>query len=866
MTDTATDPEDLFDSAIELHQAGRLAEAQALYHEILALDPEHPGALYLLGGIAYQHGEYEQARTLVERALVEAPDDPDALHLLASIALRQRDAERGLEFAERALALHPAYAQAHHTRAELLRALGRGDEAVAGWRRALELDPQLAEAHCQLGLLLGQQGRTAEAIACHRQALALQPRLVAAQHGLGEILHAQGDHAGAIECFRKALAVAPDHVPTHGMLGNALRAIGDFENAAACYRRVIALQRGQALAHNCLGLALRALGRAEEAATSYRNAVAAQPDYAEALSNLGVVLHELGRLDEAVECYRRAAALRPDAAEIHANLANALLPLGAADEAIARYRRALELKPDLPQLHNYLGRALKQQQHHAEAADCFRRAIALQPDYAEAYSNLGNAQLRQGQVDAAITSYRQALALQPDFAEVQANLGIALKDCGRLDEAIDCFRRAIALKPDYIDGYTNYLVAIQYSPDYTPEQLCADHRAFGEQVEGPWRSRWPRYDGRRDPARAPRVGFVSGDFREHPVGFFLESALMYVDRRVLDIVLYPTVAWTDALTQRLRDLGWPWRPLAGLDDEQAMRHIADDGIDILVDLSGHTADHRLTLFARKPAPIQVGWLGYWATTGLQAMDYILYDPYSVPPHEAHHFVEEPWHLPETHLCFTPPREAFEPGPLPARANGHVTFGCFNNLTKMTDAVVAVWAQLLQRVPGSRLLLKSRPLADAGTRAAVERRFAAHGIDAGRLLLEPHSSRADYLLTYNRVDIALDPFPFTGATTSVEGLWMGVPLVTLRGDRLVGHQGEAILHNLDLPDWIGADPADYVARAARHAADLSHLATLRTGLRERLLASPLCDGPRFARNLEAAFTGMWRRFCATDQTQ
>lgn len=860
MLDSTPDPDDLLDIAIEHHQAGRLPEAEALYRQILTLDPEHPGALYLLGGIAYHNGDYAQALALVQRALAEEPDDPDALHLLACIALRLQKTELGLESVERALALHPAYPQAHQTRADLLLALGRNDEAIAAYRQALQMDPQLAEAHCNLGLLLGQQGNAVEAIACYRQALALQPGLTRALYSLGELLAAQGDQAGAIASYRQVIALAPDYAPAHGMLGNALRATGDFEGAVASYRRVLELEPDHALAHNFLGVALRALGRNEEAAASYRNAVAARPDYVEALSNLGVALHDLGQLDEAADCYRRALAQRADIAEIHGNLANTLLQQGAVDDAIAAYRRALELKPERAELHNFLGRALRQQERLDEAIACYERAIALQPDYAEAYSNLGNAQAKSARIGEAIASYRQALALQPDFAEVHSNLGIALKDSGQLEEAIACFRKAVALKPEYLDGYTNYLVAVQYSPDYTPAQLCADHRAFGDQFEGPWRATWPRYAHRRDAARRPRVGFVSGDFREHPVGFFLESALTHIDRQAVDIVLYPTVPWTDALTQRLRELGFAWQPLFGLTDDQAMQRIADDGIDILVDLSGHTADHRLQLFARKPAPVQVAWLGYWATTGLRAMDYILCDPYAIPPHEADQFVEQPWYLPETRLCFTPPREPLEPVPPPALTSGRVTFGCFNNLTKVTDSVVAAWARILRSVPGSRLLLKARQLGDAGTRAGIAQRFAAHGIGAAQLLMEGGSSRADYLLTYNRVDIALDPFPFAGATTTVEGLWMGVPLITLRGDRMVSHQGEGILHNLDMADWIAADAADYVALAVAHAGDLPRLAALRAGLRDRLLASPLCDGPRFARNLEAAFAGMWRRFC------
>jgi predicted O-linked N-acetylglucosamine transferase (SPINDLY family) len=308
-------------------------------------------------------------------------------------------------------------------------------------------------------------------------------------------------------------------------------------------------------------------------------------------------------------------------------------------------------------------------------------------------------------------------------------------------------------------------------------------------------------------------------------------------------------------------MGFAWKSLVGLSDDRAAHRVREDAIDILVDLSGHTAHNRLRLFARKPAPVQVTWLGYPATTGLQAMDYILCDRYVAPANESDHFVEKPWYLPNTYLCLTPPQDEIAVGALPALTKGRVTFGCFNNLTKMNDAVVALWAQVLHAVPGSRLFLKTNQLNDPSLQRATLSRFADRGIAADRLTLEGASSHADYLATYNRVDIALDPFPFTGGTTSVEGLWMGVPVITKRGDRFIAHQGESILHNVGLPDWIAADNEAYVAIAVARAADLSGLATLRAKLRSRLLASPLCDAPLFARNLEAAFRGMWQAYCS-----
>jgi protein O-GlcNAc transferase len=281
----------------------------------------------------------------------------------------------------------------------------------------------------------------------------------------------------------------------------------------------------------------------------------------------------------------------------------------------------------------------------------------------------------------------------------------------------------------------------------------------------------------------------------------------------------------------------------------------------LIDLSGHTGHNRLPLFARKPAPLQIGWLGYWATTALHAMNYVICDPYCISADDKAFFVEQLWALPDTRLCFTPPPQPVAINRLPALTAGHITLGCFNNLAKLNDTVIALWARALQRLGNARLLLKARQLHEPSIRAATAARFAAHGIGAEQLLLEGPSPRAEYFSAYNRIDIALDPFPFTGATTSIESLWMGVPFVTLRGDRMLARQGESILQNVAMPDWIAADADDYIEKLAVFAADLPALVDLRINLRARLLASPLCDAPRFAHNLELALREMWRQYCS-----
>jgi predicted O-linked N-acetylglucosamine transferase (SPINDLY family) len=357
---------------------------------------------------------------------------------------------------------------------------------------------------------------------------------------------------------------------------------------------------------------------------------------------------------------------------------------------------------------------------------------------------------------------------------------------------------------------------------------------------------------------------VSGDLYDHPVGFFFESVLAALRARTparLELTVYANGLNDDATTRRIRAAAHAWRVVAGLSDEHLVQVIRDDGIDVLVDLSGHTGRNRLPAFAWKPAPVQATWLGYFATTGVAAIDYLIADPWAVPEGADDEFTESVWRLPETRMCFTPPADAPDVADLPARAGNPLTFGCFSHLTKVNDDVLALWARVLVAVPGSRLFLKAPQLAADTVHDALLARFQAHGIGAERLILEGPSRRADYLAAYEDVDLMLDTFPYPGGTTTAEALWMGVPVLTLAGDTFLSRQGRSLLTNAGLPEWVANDADDFVARAVARAADLDGLADLRRGLRQRLQASPLFDAPRFAAHFEAALRGMWQAWCA-----
>ncbi len=542
-------------------------------------------------------------------------------------------------------------------------------------------------------------------------------------------------------------------------------------------------------------------------------------------------------------------------------MASDLDPNKNIDETIAIYRMLVAQNPDSASLHLYLGRALMERNLQSEAVAMLRRAVMLDSTSAEAYGRLGFLLTKQYKLSDGMAALQRAVALMPKNPQLSLYLAEAFHKAGRLNDALHYFRQSVALNPNNIDTLTALLGVQLYSPDYSREQMFADRATLGKRLEASWRAKWPKPSKSVDRQKRLRVGFVSGDLGNHPVGYFLEGALRELrNLGEIDLIVYARDDVKGPITDRIRAAAHAWVPVFALSDDAFEKCIENDRTDILVDLSGHTSLNRLSVFARKPAPIQVTWLGDCATTGLSAIDYILCDPYGIRDDEEKFYVETPWFLPQTRLCFTPPSETILTASLPALSVGYVTFGCFNNIIKMTDAVIAVWARILNRVRSARLMLKSLSFNDPGVRSNVLARFAVHGIAPDRLVLTLAKSREEYLADYNQIDIALDPFPFTGGTTTIDGLWMGVPALTKRGDTMASRQGEGIMHNIGLGDWIAVDENHYVELAVQHAQDLSNLAKQRSELRALLQASPLCDAKLFAKNLQNAFKQMWEKYC------
>ncbi|MDO8264226.1 MAG: tetratricopeptide repeat protein [Gallionella sp.] len=782
---------------------------------------------------------------------------------------------------------------------------GRIDEATQCYLDAIRLAPNLARAHLNHGNALLAKGNLNGALDAFRTAIKHKPDYAGAYYNIGNAQLGYGQYNDAVSSYLKALEIKPDYAEVHCALGVALKELGQLDDALASYKRAIALNPDLVEAHSNLGLALNDLynrgnalaskGQREKAVESYRQALEIKPDFAEAHCNQGLALQELGQLEVAMACYRRALEIKPDLAEAHSNLGSALQKLGEFENALASYRRAVNFKPDFAEAHSNLGFALQNIGQFEGAIASYRRALEIKPDYAEAHSNLGGALETLGQIDravecyrkaleikpdlaeahlnlgcalqgirqyeGAVASFRQALEFKPDFAEAHSNLGAILRDLGQLDGAEACYRRALEIKPDLHQARSDLLFVLHYTASHTPSYSLGQAREFGRIVAGKAGARFSTWRCTDQPERL-RVGLVSGDLRIHSVGHFLEGMLSHINPDRIELIAYPTHYKEDELTARIRPYFSAWKPLFGKNDEAAAHLIHADGVHVLLDISGHTGHNRLPMFAWKPATVQVTWLGLPATTGVAEMDYVLGDPYAIPTEFESHFSEAVWRMPESCLCLAVPASPVKVAPLPALSAGYVTFGSFNYLTKMTDEVVAVWARVLKSVPNSRLLLKTKQLSDQVVCEKTRQRFVSCGIAPDRLLLGGTlASRDDHLAEYNKVDIALDTFPYPGVTTSVEALWMGIPVLSLQGDRFLSRTAGSISHNAGLPDWIAADEDDYVAKAVAFASNLKHLAALRAGLRQQVTASPLFDAPRFARNFEDALWGMWQSYQA-----
>ena len=704
----------------------------------------------------------------------------------------------------------------HHEQGEL-------QAAEQAYRKVMARSPDHGRAVHLLGILLGNQGRTGEATEHLARAGGLAGGGAAALVDLGNLHRRGGQVDAALEVYRGATVADPKHVEAHRRLAHALADLERYEEAARALEQVLQREPESVADHQLMANLLGRLGRAQSALTHFEAMARLQPPSADGMHALGLA---------------RLTAGQPEA---------------AADAFLEVIRR----RPSDYAAHNNLGLALHYQRRAAEAIPHFQRALELSPGFTGAYVNLGGA-LRDGhRLGKARSAFESALARSPDDADALNNLGSVLTDLGEIEPALDCFRRALEQRGDFLHAQSNHLLTLQYSTDIDPGVLYEAHRRWGQAFAAPTTT---RHSNPPDPGRPLSIGYLSGDLSTHPGGLFLAPVLEAHDTGRYPVTCYSTVVAPDAVTARIESSSQRWRNVVGLSDAQLHDLIVDDGIDILIDLAGHSASGRLAVFARKPAPVQATWIGYLHSIGLDAMDYLIADAVAVPEEATQPFTEQVLRLPGGYLCYGQPQDTPEVAPAPAREGDCVTFGSFNNLAKLNDAVIDLWARVLAECEGSRLVLKNQAFSDAGVCGGTLARFERRAIDASRIELEPHSPRSEYFAAFARIDIALDPFPFSGGTVSCDACWMGVPVVTLPGDRMASRTTASILSGLDLEDLIATDATDFVRIACGLAADRDRLEALRREMRERFARSTLGDADAFCRRLESGLREVWVRWC------
>lgn len=770
----------------------------------------------------HQAGELQEAEKLYRLVLATNPQHADSLHLLGIISRQAGNAAAAVDFIGRAIKVQPRAAAYHTSRGNALRDLGRVEHAEACYREALRLQQDFPEALTGLGGLLVEAGRFEEA-----------------------------------ETFcRKAVQVRPDYAGQTN-LGLALAGLGRHEEAAACHREAVRLRPDAPEAHNDLGRVLEKLDKATDAEECFREALRLRPDFADAHNNVGIVYRKNRRLASAAACFQMAVGVQPDFVEAHINLADTLYLLGRSAEAEPHGRDAVRLSPASPDAHNCLGLALSGLARHAEAEACYREAVRLRSDFVAAYINLGNTLKELDRLEDAEASFREALRLQTDQPDALKGLALVLLAQRKFAATVEHLENALASIVSSATGWRVLLGALLYVPDLSLEERFDKHLAFGRHMAEQAKP-LPAPANDRTPGRRLRIGWLSSDFHQHPVARNLGILFRNRNRDAFETFCYADVKGPDPMTEAFKRQSDVWRSITGLDDAAVAEMIRADQIDIMIYLAGHFDDNRPQVAAWRPAPVQISMFDT-ATTGLAEMDYLIADQILAPAHRPEKFTERVLRLPSCYV-HEPPRGGPTPASPPCLSGTGVKFASFHNPSKLHTKVFTLWGDILRRLPDAHIQFQyMERFADQGLQQAVRHDLGEDVVSRAAFGVFTRSI-GDHLEAYNHVDISLDPFPFNGSTATFEALWMGVPIVTLLGDTIVSRWTASMLSKVGLDDLVARSPEEYVDIAVRLASDQARLVDLRHTLRERLIRSSICDGPRTTRYFERALRAVWRKWC------
>jgi protein O-GlcNAc transferase len=651
------------------------------------------------------------------------------------------------------------------------------------------------------------------------------PENPTALHFMGLIAGQQGDPAKAISFISRATELKPDYQEAFYNLGNTYLMLNNFIEAEKAFKKSLELN----------------------------------PENPAAYSNLGNALRKQDRHDEAILNFQKAVELEPDYAIAYYNLGNTFVSKKMPDKAIPYYKKAVSIQPDFVQAYFNLGNSLNETASFSEAEHNFRIALGLRPDWIEAMHNLGNTLLFQFKIKEAIEVFNKILAVKPSWAEIHFNLAYAFLCQGKAKEAAEGFRRAIFYRPGYEEAYSNMLIAMQYSDQLTDKDWHTGLKIFAAYCKS--KPVINEYKNHFDPAKRLRIGYVSPDFRNHSCESFFIPLIESHDKEKFEIFCYSGVKTPDELTENIKNYADGWYDITSLSNRDLVNLVYEHQVDILVDLAGHTLENRLLVFASKPAPVQVTWLGFPASTGLEAINYKLSDPWLTPEGTTEYFSEQVWNLSRPVHCYKKTGLSQPPDELPCLANNFITFGSFNNLAKISGKTLDLWGEVLKSIPESRLAIKGLLSQVAEQRERIYNRLGIIGIEPDRIrFYDWEEDMAAHLSLYRNIDIALDTFPYNGATTTVEALWMGVPVISLSGNRSAARYGFSLLNAAGLTDFLATDPEEFVTIAIKLANDREMLKELRGSLRDKLTGSSLCDKNEFTRAVENAFRQMWEIRC------
>lgn len=816
------DCSDWMQQLIQAWKQGDWAQCLPLAQKITKDFPEEGLAWKLLGSLYQQQAALQDAADAFLQASKSLKKDAEVFYNLANVYAQLQEPAQAIKYYRQTLKLNPAFSRAYANWASVLKQGGQLKEAEKLLRRGLNIHQQDGRVNFELATLLHEAGKPLEAIQYYREASAIEPDNAVIYFNMAVAFELVKNDSEAILAYESAIANHPEYVEAYSHLGALYLRNGHFEEAEQWLLAGYAIHPQDLSLLKSLAQLYRVTQRTREYQRYVDQVMHLQDFNPEQLNNVAAELLDQNLFGEAERYCQKALAQDPDNPYIYANLGLIENARSAFEKACQNFEKALEMLPDSAVLLSNYSISLRALGRYAEAISCLEKSISLKPDHLSAYINLASVHLDLGEVPLAVQTLQKVLEYDPDHVMALRNLLFS-------------------------DSYADYL---------SDEQYAAYVEKLGQvQMQGktPFQA-WQLHAG----DQRLRIGLVSADLRRHPVGYFIESWLKHFNPAQLEIYGYSTDGREDVLTYELKSYCNQWRSLAGLTDHQAAQRIHEDGIHILLDLSGLTSGTRLPIFAWKPAPVQATWLGYWGTTGLPAMDYVIADPVSVNEQVAQRFSEQVAYLPHTRMCFTAPGFDIPVNALPALQAGHITFGCYQNYTKVTDQVLALWGRIFKAVPTAKLRWQCKAFNDEVAKAEAIRRLEQAGITAQRCRFLGTSSREAYLESHHEVDFILDTFPFSGGTTTCEALWMGVPTLTLLGNSLIARQGASMLTCAGLPDWVADSHEQYVEKAIAFAQDPQKLALIRTNLREQVLRSPLMDAAQFAQDFETLLFKLWQQ--------